>query len=184
MKIRLRQKDFLLIFLIIILILIDYRLYLYFKPLKSVYYKGIYYEFRRDVKDASKVPVYPSEEKLYEIFWNNSLRKITIAFKPLDGETNAYYQAEAFELTYKLLSIYNSNPSFRGRINFNATPVEGYESLKSEEGELKLILLPPALTNKTYVEVKDNKVFISGKNFKDLDLATIKTILVVMNISF
>jgi len=109
----------------------------------------------------------------------------------MDARTNGYYQVEAFELTYKLTIMYKTipytmarrdsqlQPVFLGK-NFNAQPIESYENITREDNVLKIILVPPGIANDTYVRAGGNRIFIYGKNFRDFDLATIKTILVAM----
>jgi len=192
MKFKMNLKRIVLILIIIFLIFLAYNLYNYFKPVKVIYHKGIKYEFRDDVKEAYKISVYPDEEILHKLFWNVDISNISILFKPLDPRTIGYYQVEAFELTYKLTLMYKTIPYTIARIdsqaqpvfmsrNFNAQPIETYENITRENDVLKIILVPPEIANETYVRAGGNKVFIYGKDFRDFDLATIKTILVAMD---
>jgi len=185
-------KRTILILIIIFLIFLIYNLYNYFKPVKTIYHKGIKYEFRRDVKESDKIPVYPDESWLHDLFWDIKIENISILFKPMDPTTNGYYSVEAFELTYKLSMMYKTIPYLIGRAgtqtqpvflskNFNAQPIENYENITRENDVLKIILVPPGMANDTYVRAGGNKIFIYGKNFRDFDLATIKTILVAMD---
>lgn len=185
-------KRIILILIIIFLIFLVYNIYDYFKPVKIIYHKGYRYEFREDVKEADKIPVYPDEEILHKLFWDIDIRNISILFKPMDPRTIGYYQIEAFELTYKLTIMYKTipytmvrrgsqvQPVFMSK-NFNAQPIETYENITRENDVLKIILVPPEIANETYVRAGGNKVYIYGKDFRDLDLATIRTILVAMD---
>jgi len=192
MKFKMNSKRIILILIIIFLIFIVYNLYNFFKPLKLIYHKGIKYEFRDDVKEADKIPVYPNEEWLHDLFWDSKIENISILFKPIDPRTNGYYSVEVFELTYKLTMMYKTIPYFIARTgsqvqpvfsskNFNAQPIENYEDITRENNVLKIILVPPGIADDTYVRAGGNKVFIYGKDFRGFDLATIKTILVAMD---
>jgi len=191
MKFKINSKKIILIVFIFILIFLAYYLYDYFKPVKIIYHKGQRYEFRYDVKEAYRIPVHPDESLLHDLFWDTDIKNITILFKPMDTTTNGYYQIEAFELTYKLTFMYRTIPYTIARIDsqvqpifmskkFNAQPIETYENITRENDVLKIILVPPGIANDTYVRAGGNKVFIYGKDFRDFDLATIKTIMVAM----
>jgi len=192
MKFKINFKKIILIVFIIFLLFLVYYLYDYFKPVKVIYHAGQKYEFREDVNEAYKVPVYPNEKWIHDLFWDIEIGNISILFKPMDSKTNAYYGLEAFELTYKLTTMYKTIPYTVARRdsqlqpvflskNFNAQPIETYENITREDNVLKIILVPPEIANETYVRAGGNKVFIYGKDFRDFDLATIRTILVAMN---
>lgn len=179
MKIKMKLRQLFILTIFVILIFTCYKLYLFLRPVKVVYYKNTLYEFRDNIKAADKVSVYPDEDTIHNLFWDTKIKNTSIVFKPMDPRTNGYYSVEAFELTYKLSSIYNLENFKR---NFNAQQIESYEDITSEETVLKIILVPPSLSEKTYVKAEDNKIYIYGEDFRGLDLATIKTILVAMGI--
>jgi len=141
-------------------------------------YLGRNFYFRDDIKDAKKIDVYPDEKTVHDMFWDNNITNITILFKPLD-KGNQYYSIEAFELTYKLSIMYMLNSQKK---NFNADSVNSYDNIQSSEDVLKIALVPPLFTNNTYVEGKNNIIYIYAKDYRDFDLVTIKTILVAMGI--
>jgi len=183
MKVKAKPKK---LFFAIIIFLISaaafYGLALLFwniKPVKTVYYKGIAFTFRENVKDAEKIPAYPSEDSVGSIFWDYKIKTIVIMFKP-DNASMGYYQANAFELTYKLTQIYATLRPLIIEKNFTAEAIESYNNITREEGKLKVILIPPTFANETSVKLGGNRVIISGKNYRDFDLAVIKTILCVM----
>lgn len=191
MRIRISLK--LILFVIIVVVLFSLLPFIYkqLKPVKSINYHNQVYVFRDDVRKANKVPVYPNEDFVHDLFWNRRIKNITIMFKPMDSKTNARYGLEAFELTYKLSQMYASTPITKVIIynktqymffkrNFTAQPIDDYEDITREDDVLKIILVPPQLSDGTYVRGGGNKIFIYGKDFRGLDLATIKTILVAM----
>jgi len=166
---------FVLIFLIGLLI----YLYYLFRPVTMVTYQGRPFYFRDDVKEAKRIPVYPDEKTVYEMFWDPNFTNVTILFKPLP-KGNQYYSVESFELTYKLSIIYAMNGYKK---QFTAEEINSYDNIRTHDNILKIALIAPAYTNQTHVEGKDNVIYIHAKDYRDMDLATIKTILVAMNIN-
>lgn len=145
-------------------------------PVSTIYYKGIAMTFRQDVKQAEKVKVTPSEQTLGLQFWDYKNKNIKFLFKP-ENKSNGLYRVEVFELTYKLSQMYMTLKPLIIEKNFSAEPIESYDNITKEEGTLKVVLIPPGMTNETAVRVTGNGVFIQGKDEKDFDLAVIKTIL-------
>jgi hypothetical protein len=170
------MKKIVYVLMIVLLVFLLVYLYQEFKPVKHVNYKGQTLYFRDDIKEASKVEVYPNEQTVYNLFWDNSIENINIIFKPLE-KGSGYYMLESFELTYKLTTIYALNGMKK---EFDALYVESYGNITSSDNVLKIVLVHPQLTNKTLVEAKDNIIFIHAKDYRDFDLATIKTILIAM----
>jgi len=141
-------------------------------------YKGREFFFRDDINDAKRVPVYPDEKTVHDMFWDNSITNITILFKPLPTG-NQYYSVENFELTYKLLIMYKMNGYEK---YFSAEEINSYDNIQTSNNVLKIALVAPTFTNQTYIEGKNNVIYINAKDYRDFDLATIKTILVAMDI--
>ena len=169
------------LYVLAIILLTSLLVYLYqkFKPTEYVNYKGQTFYFRDDIKEASKVEIYPDEKTVHDLFWNTNFTNITIIFKPLE-KGSSYYMLESFELTYKLSTIYALNGISR---EFEGLSVDNYDEIINSDNELKIILVHPKLTDKTLVEAKDNLIFIYAKDYRDFDLATIKTILVAIGIN-
>jgi len=143
-----------------------------------VTYHGREFFFRDDINNAKKISVYPDEKTVHDMFWNTNITNITILFKPLP-KGNQYYSVENFELTYKLLIMYRFNGYEK---TFNAEEINSYDNIQTSGDVLKIALVTPSFTNQTYVEGKNNVIYINAKDYRDFDLATIKTILVAMNI--
>ncbi len=172
------MKKIFYVLIIVLLIFLLVYLYSYFKPVTSIIYKGQIFTFRDDIKAANRIKVYPDEKTIHDMFWNPNLENITIIFKPLE-KGSGYYMIESFELTYKLSAMYMLNGMKK---NFNALQMSNYENITGSENVLKIVLVHPQLTNKTSVEGRDNVILIHAKDYRDFDLATIKTILVAMGI--
>jgi len=165
--------------LMIVLIVVGIiLLFFYLRPVKMIYYLGNPFFFRDDVRAARTIEVYPNEKTLHDVFWNPDLKNITIIFNPSVTEAG-YYYVETFELTYKLHAMYLLNDMKK---NFNAVDVNTYDNITSSSDVLKIALVHPELTDKTLVEVNDNVIFIHAKNYRDFDLAVIKTMLVAMGV--
>ena len=141
-------------------------------------YKEREFFFRDNINDAKRIPVYPDEKTVYDMFWNTNNTNITILFKPLP-KGNQYYSVENFELTYKLLIIYRMNGYEKA---FSAEEINSYDNIQTSNNVLKIALVAPTFTNQTYIEGKNNVIYINAKDYRDFDLATIKTILVAMDI--
>jgi len=164
--------------MIVSLIFLLVYLYFLFRPVVSINYKNQTFTFRDDIKAANRIRVYPDEKTVHDMFWNPNLENVTIIFKPLE-KGSGYYLLESFELTYKLSAMYLLNGMKK---NFDALSVDSYDNIESSENVLKIVLVHPQLTDKTLVEGEDNVIFIHAKDYRDFDLATIKTILVAMGI--
>ena len=127
MKVRISLKQVFIFFMIILVIIVSIKLYQYLKPVKTIYYRGFPFSFRDDIKKALKIPVYPNQESIHDLFWNRKNKNVTILFKPSDSKTNALYRIESFELAYKLALVDKMNPSpFRPKKSFNAEPIDSY----------------------------------------------------------
>ena len=172
------------IILVLILIVITfYEVYQYFKPVKTIFIKGLPFSFREDIKQAFKVKAFPNEELFHGLFTDYKLRNVTILFKPSTPETNALYQLETFEIVYKLVRYENITKSpLIEKKQFNAKEIDSYENITREEDILKIILVPPDFSNETKVVAGGNRIWIYGKTKKDFDLAVIKALLSIMNV--
>ena len=171
------RKIYLVFILFFLIGLLIYLFYL-FRPVTMVTYQGRDFFFRDDINNAKKISVYPDEKTVYDMFWNNNITNITILFKPLPTG-NQYYSVENFELTYKLLIMYRMNGYEK---TFSAEEINSYDNIQTSDNVLKIALVAPAFTNQTYIEGKNNVIYINAKDYRDFDLATIKTIFVAMDI--
>ncbi len=142
-------------------------------------------QFRADLREATKVPVYPSERKLFNEMSSAFIENITIAFMPVEEE-NGIYIAENFEIINKLSLVH----SIIGiRPGFKAVNVSSYENLPGKIQNPIIALVHPEYANETSVRVDGHVVTISGRPtddtsnpYKNLDLATTKFLMVVLGI--
>ncbi|MCX8179094.1 MAG: hypothetical protein N3D75_04690, partial [Candidatus Aenigmarchaeota archaeon] len=91
------------------------------------------------------------------------------------------YQANFFELGYKLTLIYRMSYPIVFEKNINATEISDFENITREDGVLKIVYIPPTYANETIIKVSSNRVYVYAKTDRDMDLATMKIILSVMN---
>lgn len=168
--------------IILSVISIAFIVYLQLRPVKSVNFRGKTFYFREDVKAALEVPVFPDEKSIQELFWNKWISNVTVMYLPVnstDSLSNSYYAVESFEITYKLYQIYES---FNWYKYFNSQPIDSLKDIPRDDKVLKIILIPPEYSDETIVKGAGNKIYIQAKDYKDFDLATIRTILIVMGI--
>jgi len=181
---KLKLRTVVLIILLVVVSLIIHEIYTRFKPVNTIYFRGSPYSFRQDVRRALKVEVFPSEDFIHKLFHDYKIKNVTILFKPGSPETNSLYQVETFEIVYKLTRYdMATRRIFAPKKTFSAEPIESYENITREEGVLKIILVPPEFSNQTRVVGGGNRIWIYGRSDEEFDLATIRAILSVMNIT-
>lgn len=178
-KISRNQIIFLTATCVSILLVVVYYFY-YPKPITSWNYHGHIIGFRADLKEAEKIPVYPSEEAVYKELMNSFVENVTIAFKPADEKENPYYILEEVEIVQKLYlgyKILGYEPKFNG------LPIDSYENLSGTPSNPIIALVHPVYSNETLIELKNHIIFVKAKDYKDFDLATIKLIMVALDIT-
>lgn len=188
-EVKLTRNQIIAFAIIAFIVVSVFLLYLYTKPPEPVYTVTIddkVIGFRADLREASKVPVYPNEIALFREIAHQLVTNITIAFKPATGD-QGIYSVEAFEITYKLLRyVY---PAMGTQPTVNVMEVESFDNLPGKIQNPIIVLVHPRYANETSVRVKDHVVFISGKfskdptnPYKNLDLATAKFLMVILGI--
>jgi hypothetical protein len=170
---------------IIVLVFLFSRLYQnQLRPIKTIYLGDMPFSFRRDIRRALELEIFPKEELLHDLFSDFQMRNITILFKAGTPETNALSQIQTFELTYKLFRYDDiTRGALRPKKTFSAKEIENYENITREENVLKIILVPPEFSDETRVTAGGNRIWIYGKSEKEFDLATMKAILSMMNVT-
>ncbi|MEM0333596.1 MAG: hypothetical protein QXX30_04035 [Candidatus Aenigmatarchaeota archaeon] len=155
-----------------------YNWYKYSQPVKKIVYFNVPMEFREDLRLAKNIGVYPNEEIIREIFWNQELNRITIAVLNTTNETH-YIGVEAYEITFKLTSFYTLNGL---SVEIKGKEVSDILELKGNYTNPVIYIIPPVIANEALVRIENYTVFISGKSLKELDLATIRFIITVLGI--
>ncbi|MBN2203374.1 MAG: hypothetical protein JW700_04285 [Candidatus Aenigmarchaeota archaeon] len=171
------------------------------------FYAGDVRNFRGNLNEAAKVPVYPNESSIVNVLMGPDVYRISIAFFPNDNE-NSFYLADSFEITNKLSIIYRSYlgtnvttykdsdgsaclifyPDKHVRC-FKSVPINSTDELIPTSIEPVILLRGPSTANQTAVTVDNYLITAEGESFDetdrdytDLDLAVDKLILVLMNI--
>lgn len=178
-RIKLKQLKPILIFLSIIFLLGLYYTLLP-KPIYETSYKGTKIMFRADLREAKKIPVYPNEEILRRSLIHPLVKNVTIAFVPVENE-NDIYVVNAWEIVMKLYLAYEEigiKPKFNG---MNISSYENIELYGKIQNPL-IVLIHPKYANETAVRVEDHTILISGKTKHELDLATVKFLIVSLRI--
>lgn len=165
---------------------------MYFRPITVIDYKGTTVGFRADLREAAKVPVYPGAEEVNRDTVHQLVKNITIAFKDAGPTENAYVEVEVLELYYKMRLAYQfsfgSVDPETGQMystllpTFNVQNVSTYENLPGKIQNPIIALVPPTYANETAVRNYGHVTYISGLTKKDLDLATVRFLMVELGI--
>jgi len=135
-------------------------------------------EFREDLRLAKNIQVYPNESYLKQVFWRRDIERISLAILNSTNQTNLI-GVEAYEITFKLTAFYSLN---KVPIEIKGKEVSNIYELKGNSTNPVIIIIPPSLANETLVRAENYTVYISGKSLKDLDLATVKFLMVILGI--
>lgn len=164
-------------FLALILIFVFVAIVIYYKiseyqPLTSISYDNVVLQFRADLREANKLQA--DEEAIRSILWDRNIENITIVFT--SSSDLELVNVEAFEITYKLKLAY----LIKGyKVDIKGKEVE---NLTSDFPSPSIVLIPPSLSNKTGIEVKNKTIIISGKDKQGFDLAVVKFLIVALGI--
>ena len=188
MKVRITRRRIILLVSILLFILLVITIYPQIKlPVYSINYLGTKLSFRVNLRDVQNIPIYPSEEAVQNEIMNQLVENITIIFKPGEGEINAHYAVEVFEIVSKLAIAYKKK--FGYMPGFNAVNVTSYENLKGTKENPVIVLIHPIYSNETLVKLENHVIFLQGKNatsseeqLKNFDLAVVKFIVVALGI--
>ena len=152
--------------------------YLSMKPITEINYFGVPMKFREDIRLARSIEVYPNETYVKSIFRSKELKSVTIGILNYTNQTNII-GVEAVEITFKLSSFYSlaSMP-----VIIKGKEIGSISEIIGNSTNPVIIIIPPSIANETLVRVENYTVFISGKTLKELDLATIKFITLILGI--
>ena len=178
-KITRNQMIFVLVVVAIVVSIILYDLY-FPKPITAINYDSIVLGFRADLREAKNVPVYPSEEILYNELMDPLIENITIAAKEA-GEKNEVYLVQTFEIVSKLEIVYlklGLGPTF----NKQPLIIESYEGLSGEPQKPIIALVHPSYSDETAIRVEDHVIYVKARDYKDFDLVVIKLLMVVLDL--
>jgi hypothetical protein len=152
----------------------------------TVYFEGYELHLRAPFEKANQTPIYPDEDSLKSLFFNENLEKITIVI--ISNDTiNGYYGVVSYGLAYKLPIIIKQKTG--KTITVEAMGVNNTEEAKalSTPETPVIMLLHPTLSNRTAVTIENNTIFLEGESLElvkndyfDLDLAAGKLMLTLM----
>ena len=148
------------------------------QPITEINYFGVPMKFREDIRLAKNIEVYPNETYLKSIFRSREIKGITIGILNFTNETNII-GVEAVEITFKLSSFYSIAAL---PVVIKGKEIGSFYEISGNSTNPVIIIIPPAIANETLVKAENYTIFISGRTLKDLDLATIKFIAVVLGI--
>jgi hypothetical protein len=180
LKLTRNRSIFILLLFLAIFSVFFYILYVP-KPITAVNFYGVILNFRADLREASKIPVYPSEDVVNTQIMNPLVKNITIAFKPSSPQENSYYAVEAYEIAKTL--YYGYRTLEYDIPNFTTMNVSSYDNLAGKIQNPIIALVAPTYSNETSVVVDPGHIiFIKAKNSKDFDLATVKFLMSALRI--
>jgi len=170
-----------------------YVYYRFFQPITMIDYKGTVLAFRTDLREAAKVPVYPGESELYRDTMHQLVQNVTIVFKDAGSDGNPYYIVEEVEIVNKMKLAYmltfgTTDPN-TGEVTpamspgFDAMEVGSYENLPGKIQNPIIAIVHPKFANETSVRNDGHVTFISGTDLHQLDLATVKFLMVELGIT-
>lgn len=165
---------------------VSYQIFFAPKPIMSWDYNGRVLHFRADLREADRVPVYPGEMQVYLDTMHPLAKNVTIVYK--DTGNDEYYSVEAFEITYKMKIAYMNlvGTDIEGKTSkvptFNAEAVDQYANLPGKIQNPIIALVHPVYANETAVRNEGHVTYISGETFEQLDLATVKFLMIVLGI--
>ena len=174
------NRRFLLVLSAVVLLFLGFFIYstILPKPILSVSLNGNTVLFRDDLKEASKIPIYPDEQSVAKFFSNPNVTNITFAFKPFQGE-NGLDLLEESEIIFKTTLLYSQ---FGYQPSYKAVPVRTYDQVNSTSSAPTIVLVSPKFANETSVRLENNTLFISGTNQRNFDIATIKFMMTILGI--
>jgi len=163
----------------------------FFEPITVIDYKGVTVAFRADLREAAKVPVYPGESEIYRDIMHQLAKNVTIVFKDAGESGNPYYIVEEVELINKMRLAYmlafgtqtDTGEFVPGDVpTFDAHEVDSYENLPGKIQNPIIALVHPIYANETSVRNEGHVTLISGRNLKELDLATDRFLMIALGI--
>jgi hypothetical protein len=161
------------------IVLLSIFLWYYFsqRPIYTINYGGIILNFRADLREANKVPVYPNESLIHEILWDPEIKNVTIVF--MNTTDVSLTAIQAFEIAYKLTIAYKMHNYF---VTISAKEVNSFENLSASKENPFIALAPPSISNETLIETENNVIFIKAKTNKEFDLAAVKLMIIALEI--
>lgn len=187
MKFNVGKKEFLFMTLFIVIVA-GVAGFIYYqnlpKEITRYNFYGTELVFRKDLRLAENISVYPDEQSIANKVWDPDITKINIVYVPSEGpsEENGMLSVNIFEIRFKLDVAYH-NPRFNWVNEFSAANLTSFENITQANDTLVIALVRPSLADKTAVELDGNVVYIKGRTAEDFDLATIRFLMSALNIT-
>ncbi len=140
--------------------------------------------FRKDLRLAQNISVYPDEKSILNKVWDPEITRVDIAYilTPEPSEQNSMIALSLFEVRFKLDVAYR-NPNFNWANEFTSTKLESLENINQTNDTLVIALVGPSFSDRTVVEMEGNVIYIKGKTAEEFDLATIKFLMSALNVT-
>ena len=154
------------------------------KEITRYNFYGTELEFRNDLRAAENVSVYPDKESVLHKVWDPDISKVNIVYVPTanSSDENSIIALNTFEIRFKLDVAYR-NPNFNWINEFTSTELKSFDDIEQRNDTLVIAIVRPSLADETAVELDGHVVYVKGKSPEDLDLATIKFLMVALNIT-
>ena len=151
-------------------------------PMTRYDWDGTPVSFRADLRQAQNVSAYPDEKSIYNEIWNPGVYRVKIAYVSTENVSseNGMLAAEAFEVRFKLDLAYKKH---NWENEFSTLESKSFDNLSSANDTMIVAIYRPSQSDRTGVELNGNIVSIKGTTQQDLDLATMKFLMIAMNIT-
>lgn len=144
-------------------------------------YRGITFNFRTNLKDAQKIPIFPNESSVNSEFSNDKIKNITIAYKQSKSEI-PIVTVEAVEISNKLKLFYLSDSNKTADVLFNVLELDSFENISGSFENPIIVIKSPSQSSKNQVSLSNHVAVIEGRSLAELDLATVKFIMAVLGL--
>ncbi len=176
------NKNLVIFAAIAVIAIIGISYYTSGRPITRYDWDGTEIVFRDDLRLAKNVSVYPDENSVYSWIWHPDVYRVKIAYVPTEESSadNGALATNMFEIRFKLDLAYGRQ---QWGNEFSTLELKSFENLSSANDTLIIALVRPSLSDKNGIEQNGNIVYIKGMTQKDLDLATMKFLMIAMNIT-
>jgi hypothetical protein len=156
------------------------------KPITSWNYHGMIVNFRADLRESAKVPVYPGEDYVYLDLVHALADNVTFAYMYVNGtlengvNPNSYYILEIVQIVQNIIPAYEYAWKFTP--SFDSMNVTSYENLPGKIQNPIIAIVPPAYSNETAIRNEGHVTFLKAKTYEDLDLVVTKLLMIALHI--
>lgn len=154
-------------------------------PVNEWNYHGVKFVFRDDLKLAKNVPTSPDCQSIFAHFNTPYVTNVTLYFKN-DTQDFDLFNPEIFELSYKITAYSMVNTDKKivfDKISVSSEQWNLADYPKGSPSHPRIYLIGPTSAKNNSVEMENFSVTVQGRNLKELDLATIKTMMCIFGIN-